>query len=167
VEPAGAPYVAWAKGHRFEDFEPGRVFLHHWGRTLNAGDNSAFTTLTLHYNPLYFNRTYAQSRGHSDIVINPLLVFNAVFGLSVEDLSEGGGPFLGVDKLSFHHPVYLEDTLSARSAVLTRRISENRPGFGIVTWHTEGFNDRDMRVIDFERTNLVRVRDGKGEGETF
>ena len=94
------------KGHFFEDFEVGRVFEHHWGRTLNEGDNSLFSTLTLHFNPLYFNAEYARAHGHPGVVLNPLLVFNVVFGLSVEDLSEGGGAFLGVDELTFHQPLY-------------------------------------------------------------
>ena len=36
------------------------------------------------------------------VVINPMLVLCTVVGLSVEDLSEAGGPFLGVDELTFH-----------------------------------------------------------------
>ena len=90
------------KGNRFEDMTEGRVFDHHWGRTITAGDNAAFTTQTLSFCPLYFNEPYAQSLGHPNILVNPLLVFNTVFGLSVEDLSEGGGPFLGVDDCHFH-----------------------------------------------------------------
>src|SRR5579862_1870653 len=84
------------KGRYFEEFKLGDVFTHHWGRTLNAGDNSLFTTLTLHFNPLYFNAEYARAHGHPDVVIHPLLVLCIVVGLSVEDLSEAGGPFLGV-----------------------------------------------------------------------
>jgi acyl dehydratase len=93
-------------------------------------------------------------------VVNPLLVFNTVFGLSVEDLSEGGGPFLGVDECSFDAPVYVGDTLTARSRVVGARESKGQPGFGIVTWHTEGFNQEGERVIEFRRTNLVRRRAG-------
>ena len=29
---------------------------------------------------------------------------------------------------------------------------------GIVTWHTEGFNQNGERVIEFKRTNLVNKR---------
>ena len=36
-----------AKGNRFEDMTEGRVFEHHWGRTITSGDNAAFTTATL------------------------------------------------------------------------------------------------------------------------
>ena len=146
------------KGNRYEDMTEGRRFDHHWGRTITAGDNAAFTTQTLSFCPLYFNEPYAQSQGHRTTVVNPLLVFNTVFGLTVEDLSEGGGPFLGVDECAFEQPVYIGDTLTARSVVLAARESKGQAGFGIVTWHTEGFNQHGDRVISFKRTNLVRRR---------
>jgi itaconyl-CoA hydratase len=146
------------KGNRFEDMTEGRVFEHHWGRTITDGDNAAFTTQTLSFCPLYFNEPYARSMGHPRMQVNPLLVFNTVFGLSVEDLSEGGGPFLGVDACEFLHPVYVGDTLTAKSQVRATRTSQGQPGFGIVTWHTEGYNQDGERVIEFDRTNLVRRR---------
>jgi len=150
--------VTLRKGNRFEDMIAGRVFEHHWGRTINAGDNSAFTTQTLSFCPLYFNEPYAQSLGHEKILVNPMLVFNTVFGLSVEDLSEGGGPFLGVDQCQFIEDVYVGDTLTARSEVISARASKGNPDFGIVTWHTQGFNQHSVQVVSFQRTNLVRRR---------
>ena len=45
-----------------------------------------------------------------------------------------------------------------QSIVLDRRISDSHKGFGIVTWHTKGLNQRDEPAIDFKRTNLVRLR---------
>lgn len=149
------------KGNAFEDFEVGRVFEHHWGRTFNQGDNSLFTTTTMFFNPLYFNVEYAKAEGHPDVLINPMLLLSTVVGLSVEDLSEGGGPFLGVDDLTFHQPVYPGDTVRARSTVISRRPSGSRPTFGIVTWHTEAFNQRDERVLDYRRTNLISRRRGE------
>ena len=150
------------KGNHYEDFELGRVFPHHWGRTINEGDNSLFTTLTLSYNPIYFNREYAQAHGHPGIVVNAMLVFLTVFGLSVEDLSEAGGPFLGINNLEFRRPVYPGDTLTARSTVVSKRESASRGGFGIVTWRTEARNQRDEIVLTYERTNLVAKRRGAG-----
>lgn len=145
----------WTKGYSYDEFTEGRVFAHHWGRTITESDNTIFTTLTLAYNPLYFNDSFAREHGHDSVVVNPMLVFGVVFGLSVEDLSERGGLFLGVDDLAFHAIVYPGDTLTARSTVVSKRESESRPGQGIVTWHTEGFNQRDERVIDFKRSNLI------------
>jgi len=151
----------WKRGNRYEDFEIGRQFQHHWGRTLTEGDNVMFSTLTLHYNPLYFNTPYATAHGHPRLIVNPLLAFNTVFGLTVEDLSEGGGPFLGVEKLQFHRPVHVGDTVRAVSEVTDRRISEKFKGFGIVTWHTQGFNQDGECVLEFDRSNLVKLRDAK------
>jgi len=150
--------VRLAKGNRYEDMVEGRVFEHHWGRTITDGDNAAFTTQTLSFCPLYFNEPYARSLGHPRTVVNPLLVFNTVFGITVEDLSEGGGPFLGVDDCRFVKPVYVGDTLTARSTVMARRESKGNAGMGIVTWHTVGTNQHGEVVIEFDRTNLVRRR---------
>ena len=151
----------WAKGRQYEDFAIGDVFQHHWGRSINEGDNSLFSALTLSYNPAYFNAEYARAHGHPGTVVNPNLVFLTVFGLSVEDLSEAGGLFLGVEALTFHRPVYAGDTVTARSTVLEKRESDSRPGVGIVTWHTEGFNQQGERVIDFRRSNFVSKRGGR------
>ena len=152
-DPAQFPLMR--KGNAFEEFTVGRTFEHHWGRTLTDADNLIFSTATLAYNPLYFNAEQARAEGHPAMVINPMLVLCTVVGLSVEDLSEAGGPFLGVDELTFHRPVYAGDTLSARSTVVSARESDSRPEFGIVTWHTEGRNQRGEIVVDYRRSNLV------------
>ncbi|MGI8926584.1 MAG: MaoC family dehydratase [Tepidiformaceae bacterium] len=146
------------KGNTLPDFSIGQVFTHHWGRTLNEGDATLFSTLTLSYNPHYFNAEFARAHSHPGIIVNPMLVWLTVFGLSVEDLSEAGGLFLGTDALTFHRDVYPGDTLTARSTVTAIRESVSRPNQGIVTWHTEGFNQRGELVIDFHRTNLVAKR---------
>lgn len=150
---------SWPKGHFFEDFVAGATFDHHWGRTLLESDNMLFTTVTLSYNPLYFNHEYAREHGYGGLVVNPLLVFGTTFGLSVEDLSEVGGAFLGVAELTFHRPVQVGETLTARSTVVEARHSRSRTSAGIVTWHTEGLAGGDV-VIDFRRSNLIRKRDG-------
>ena len=146
------------KGNGYEDFREGQVFEHHWGRTLGEGDATLFATTALRFTPLYFNAEAARALGHPTTPINPLLVFNTVFGLSVEDLSEGGGPFLGVNALAYGVPVYPGDTVSARSEVVAARESGGRPQFGIVSWRTTGANQRGETVVAFERTNLVRKR---------
>jgi len=146
------------KGHQFEDFAVGQVFDHHWGRTITAGDNALFSTAMCNWNPMYLNAEFARGHGHPDMVVNPMLVLCTVVGLSVEDLSEAGGPFLGVDDCTFHAPVHPGDTITARSTVVEARTSASRPGTGIVTWHIEGHNQNGTLVVDFRRTNLVAMR---------
>ena len=144
------------RGRVYDDFEVGERIAHHWGRTITENDAIQFTHLTLSYNPLYFNREFAKAHGHPNLVVNPQLVFNVILGLSVEDLSETlGGPFLGVDELNYHKPVYPGDTLTAFSTTTGKRKSEKDPDKGVVSWHTEGFNQDGDRVIDFKRSNLA------------
>src|SRR5690606_32564581 len=109
-------------------------------------------------NPHYTNEAFAVAHGHPTTPVNPLLVFNTVFGLSVEDLSEGGGPFLGVNKLEFTNSVYPGDTLYAESEVLSGRLSDKRPGYGIVTWKTVSTKQHGDVGITFEQSNLVLTR---------
>jgi itaconyl-CoA hydratase len=146
------------KGNRFEDFTVGQRLIHHWGRTLTEADNVIFCSATCNWHPLYLNRNFAGSHGHRREVVHPMLVLCTVVGLSVEDLSEAGGPFLGVEDCTFRLPVHAGDTLTATSEVLDKRESSSRPGVGIVTWRTEGANQRGEVVLDFQRSNLVRFR---------
>lgn len=152
--------VLWPKGNLYEDFFVGQKFSHHWGRTIMESDNVAFSTITLSFVPLYFNRAYAIAEGHPDIVLNPQLVFNVALGLSVEDCSEAGGPFLGVYDLEYHRPAYPGVTLTATSTTVEARISGSNPAFGIVTWQTEGRDEAGELLVSFRRSNLVRRREG-------
>jgi acyl dehydratase len=149
------------RGRLYEDFEVGQHFEHHWGRTLDAGDNALFTTATCSWSPMYLNAEYARAHEHPDIVVNPMLVLCTVVGLSVEDLSEAGGPFLGLEDCKFHRAVHPGDTMTASSVVAAKRPSNSRPGMGTVTWRTEGRNQHGDVVVDFTRTNLVAMRAGR------
>ncbi len=161
-----ASFPTRVRGNLYEAFAAGRVFEHHWGKTVTSGDNALFSSLTHAYNPLYLNAEQARAEGHPDVVVSPMLVLCVVVGLSVEDLSEIGGPFLGIDDLTFHRPVYPGDTLTGRSTVVEARESKSRPMAGVVTWHTEGFNQHGQLVVDYRRTNLVaKGRPGHATGK--
>lgn len=146
------------RGLLYEDFQEGREFAHHWGRTFSAHDATWYSSMTMQYNPIYFDAPYAKALGYEGIPIHPLFVFTTALGLSVEDLTEAGGPFLGVDDLTFHRPVYTGDTIRSRSRVLSRRTSDSRPGWGIVEWHTQAFDQNDELILEYRRRNLSRMR---------
>jgi acyl dehydratase len=151
-----ASFSPVVRGHRYQDFHVGKVFEHHWGRTVTEADNVLFGPATCNWNPMHLNAEFARAHGHPDVVLNPMLVLCTIVGLSVEDLSEAGGPFLGVEDCRFVRPVHPDDTLTARSTVVDMRRSASRAG--IVTWHTEGRNQRGEVVVEFRRTNLVACR---------
>jgi len=149
--------VFWQRGNLYEDFEIGQTMTHHWGRTITESDTLSFCTLLMQFNPLYLNRDYAKAHGHPDIVVNPHLLFNVVLGLSVEDCSEIGGPFLGVYDLTYDRPIYPGTTVVARSVTVEKRLTSN-PENGVVTWRTEGFDSDGKRIVGFRRANLMRLR---------
>jgi itaconyl-CoA hydratase len=156
----------WEKGRFVEDFEVGAVLDHHWGRTFTTTDNALFVSATLAYHPRYVNAAYRASVGAAETV-HPMMVFCSVLGLSVEDLSEKGGAFLGVDDLVHHRPVDVGETVFARSEVLEVRDSRSRPTQGIVRWRTEGYvrdaEGREEPVVSYERANLLPRRGRGGE----
>ncbi len=161
-DPDFSTFETWRRGRQFEDFTVGQRFDHHWGRTITAGDATLFSSLALRYSPLYVNAEYAKEEGHPDLVVDPMLVLATVIGLSVEDLSEIGGPFLGVNDVEFDAPVYPGDTITCRSEVVDTRESESRPSTGIVTWRTVAHNQHGEVVVQYQRTNLVAKRRGGG-----
>lgn len=150
----------WERGSYFEDFEEGQVLHHHWGRTFTETDVMIFSSVTLSYHPATFNHAYATRHGLG-ATVPAMLLFCTVLGLSVEDLSEKGGAFLGVDSLVHHRPVRLGETVLARSEVIDVRASRSRPTQGIVRWHTQGFveapNGEEV-VIEYDRANLLPRR---------
>lgn len=157
-EPDFSTFPVKRRGSYFEKFEIGQVFEHHWGRTLGTSDNTLFSTSLAHWSPMYLNSEYAKQHGHPGPVVNPFLVLCTVVGLSVEDLSESGGPFLGIEECVFERPVYEGDTLKAQSTVIDSRPSASRPGHGIVTWKTSGSNQHGETVVHFIRKNLLTSR---------
>ena len=56
------------------------------------------------------------------------------------------------------HPLFVGDTLTAESEVLEKRESKSRPGAGIVTCRTDGFNQDGKKVCTFNRTILIARR---------
>lgn len=148
------------RGHYFEDFEVGHLFQHHWGRTITEGDNAFFSSVTMNFNPAYFNREYARSIGYQGVIVNHLLVMNVVFGLSVEDLSERAIAHLGYEKLKYLATVYPGDTLTSESLVLDKR-DTSRPDRGVVRFRTGGYNQRGEKVLEYERPVLIRKRNVK------
>ncbi len=158
--PDFSTFETWRRGNRYEDFEVGQTFEHHWGRTLTAGDATLFSAVALRYCPLYVNAEYARAQGHENLVVDPLLVLATVIGMSVEDLSEAGGPFLGVNEVAFGAPVYPDDTITCSSVVLDKRESASRPDSGIVTWRTTAKKQGGEVVCRYSRTNLVTKAGG-------
>lgn len=65
---------------------------------------------------------------------------------------------LGFDKLRLQAPVRPGDVLSMRSTVTELRLSQSRPGVGIVGSRGDMVNQRDEVVFSLESAALIRCR---------
>ena len=142
-------------GRDYDDFQIGDVYEHRPGRTLLQADNTWFTLLTMNTHPIHFDLKYASQSEFKRPLMNSTLTLAVVSGMSVSDTSQRAIANLGWDKVRLLAPVFDGDTLYAESEVLDKRLSKSRPGQGIVTIQTTGFNQNDVPVLTYERSFLI------------
>ena len=68
------------------------------------------------------------------------------------------GPALGFRELKWLKPVYVDDTIDYASEVIETRISQSRPGVGLLSIRSTGVNQRGEPVISFVSTTFVERR---------
>lgn len=154
------------RGRYYEDFEPGDIYPHRLGRTVTETDNTLFTMLTLNTNPIHFDANLAAKTPFGKILVNSCFTLSLAVGLSVSDLSEHVMANLGWNDIKLPSPVFVGDTIYARSEILEKRESSSRADVGIVTARTSATNQRDETVISYQRTFMVYKR-GKDPRDTL
>jgi len=159
------------KGHFFEFFAEGDELVHDPGLRLSQHGSEQWMGQTLNHDPAYWRADAARERDYEDVPVHPDYLLACVMGITVEDLSEKGGYFLGRDDVRFHRPATAGTSLAVTSTVVDTRTSSSRPKYGIVTWETEG-RDRETgeTLVTYERTNMIPRRepaatDGGAVGE--
>ncbi len=143
-------------GKYFEEFEVGMTFDHEPGRTVTETDNLLFTTMTMNPQPLHLDAEFARETVHGQILVNSIFTLGLVVGLSVRDTTLGttlGN--LGFDKISFPNPVFVSDTIYAKSIVVAKRESQTKQDRGIVTFEHQGINQRDELVCSCIRNAMI------------
>jgi itaconyl-CoA hydratase len=154
------------QGRFLEDFEPGDVYRCRFGRTVTETENIQFTLLTNNTNQIHFNREYGKRSGFDACLVNSLLTVAIVTGMSVPDVSENGFA-LGWDEIRLPNPVRPDDTLYSETEVVEVRESRSRPGQGILTVKTRGYNQRGETVVEMQRKIMVWKRDAAPVNDIF
>jgi acyl dehydratase len=142
-------------GRYFEEFTIGEVIFHKTSKTIFESDNNLFCLLTMNHHPLHLNMDYAKKSQHEQIVVVGTLVFSLVVGLSVPDISGKAIANLEYEIIKHLSPVFINDTIYARSKVMALIPSNSKPDRGIVMVETTGFNQNKQDVIQFRRKILV------------
>ena len=147
-------------GRWFEELVVGDVYRHWPGRTITEAEDHLFCLLTSAASPLHVDAHYAETEleGGRNLVVGTL-VYSVLLGMSVPDTSGKAIAALGTESLRHLAPLHHGDTLYGESTVTAARRSESRPGAGVVTIETRGYDQDRMLVCEFRRSFLVPLRD--------
>lgn len=143
-------------GMYFEEFEVGQEIQHSLSKTIFESDNNLFSLLTMNHHPVHTNMDYAQKNQHGQLLVVGTLVFSIVVGMTVPDISGKAIANLGYEDVKHLRPVFVNDTIYAKTRILSKRESQSKPDRGIVYVETIGYNQRGEEVISFRRNVLVK-----------
>ena len=152
-------------GNFFEDFRFGQEIRHATPRTLTEGDRALYIALTGARFPLHCSDEFARSLGYPRAPLDDMLVFHAVFGKTVPDISLNAIANLGYASCRFGVPVYPGDTVTATSKIAGLRENSNRKT-GVVYVQSTGTNQDGEVVLDYIRWVMVRKRDPESPSPT-
>lgn len=148
-------------GRAFEDFVVGDVFRHWPGRTITEAEDHAFCLLTMAASPVHLDAYFAETElpGGRNLIVGTF-IYAALLGMSVPDTSGRAVAALGTERLRHLAPLHHGDTLYGESTVVEARRSASRPGLGVVTIDTRGYNQDRTLVTEFRRSFLVPLKEG-------
>ena len=147
-------------GRYFEELEVGDVYRHWPGHTITEAEDHMFCMLTRAASPVHVDAHYAQTEmEHGRNMVVGTFVYSLLLGMSVPDTSGKAIAALGTESLRHLAPLYHGDTLYGETSVVAARVSESRPGVGIVTIETRGYNQDRTHVCEFRRSFLVPIKE--------
>jgi acyl dehydratase len=146
-------------GRYLEDFTIGEEIDHPLSKTIFESDNNLFSLLTMNYHPVHTNVQYANKQQHGQILVVGTLVFSLSVGLTVPEISGKAIANLEYQKVRHLAPVFLGDTIYAKTTVLNVKNSASKLDRGTVEVSTLVTNQNGLPVLVFERVVLVKRRD--------
>jgi len=147
---------AFKIGNYYEEFEVGVTIEHQLSKTIFESDNNLFSLLTMNFHPLHTNQDYAEKNQHGKILVVGALVFSLVVGFTVPDISGKAIANLGYENIEHLAPVFIGDTLYARTIIISKKESKTKIDRGIVYVETVGYNQNKKEVIRFRRKVLIK-----------
>lgn len=143
-------------GLYFEQLLPGHMIEHAIRRTVTETDNVLFTTMTMNPAQIHLDADYCAGTEFGQPLVNSIFTLGLMIGLSVGDTTLGTTVAnLGMTDVSFPAPVFVGDTINARTTVAEARQSKSRADAGIVTFEHQAFNQKGQLVARCLRAALM------------
>lgn len=143
-------------GLYFEQLLPGHMIEHAIRRTVTETDNVLFTTMTMNPAQIHLDADYCAGTEFGQPLVNSIFTLGLMIGLSVGDTTLGTTVAnLGMTDVNFPAPVFVGDTIKARTTVADARPSKSRADAGIVTFEHQAFNQKEQLVARCLRAALM------------
>ncbi|MFW5851567.1 MAG: MaoC family dehydratase, partial [Bacteroidota bacterium] len=127
-------------GSYFENFTEGEIIEHSLSKTIFESDNNLFSLLTMNHHPVHTNKDYASKNQHGQLLVVGTLVFSIVVGMTVPDISGKAIANLGYEEVKHLNPVFVNDTIYAKTRVISTKESQSKPDRGVVYVETIAYN---------------------------
>ncbi|MCH3884617.1 MaoC family dehydratase [Tenacibaculum aquimarinum] len=142
-------------GNYYEDFVVGEAIEHSLTKTIFESDNNLFSLLTMNHHPVHLSLEHVKAHQHGKILVVGTLVFSTVVGITVPDISGKAIANLEYESVNHLAPVFINDTISAKTTVLDKRESKSKSDRGIVYVETIAYNQHLKPVLSFRRRVLI------------
>lgn len=143
-------------GSYYEEFIVGEEINHVLSKTIFESDNNLFSLLTMNHHPVHTNLDYAEKNQHGQILVVGTLVFSLAVGITVPDISGKAIANLGYEDVKHLNPVFIGDTIYAKTKVLDKTASKTKADRGIVYVETIAYNQKGENVLSFRRKVLIK-----------
>lgn len=143
-------------GNYYEDFIVGETIYHALSKTIFESDNNLFSLLTMNHHPIHTNLDYAEKNLHKKILVVGTLVFSITVGITVPDISGKAIANLEYESIKHLNPVFINDTIYAKTTILDKYESKTKNDRGIVYVETIAYNQKGENVLSFRRKVLIK-----------
>ena len=144
----------------FDELEVGTSTGVSRGRTLTETDVVTFMMITGNWAEIHSNTEFAATTPYGQRLVQGSLVLSISQGLFTTGRAVAA--FAGLDKLRFHRPVFIGDTVTVECVLLDKKDKDDR--FGLATWEMRVSNQAGKLVQSAEYTMLTyRTRPDPGD----
>jgi acyl dehydratase len=141
----------------FEEFEVGARYPT-YTRTITEGDLSFFCAFVGYHVPLFIDEEYAKRTSYGGRIAPSALTMAVSTGMTESLFRTTVIALLGIDRGRFLAPVRPGDTIRTEVEVVSKRETSD-PTRGLVVFRDHVFNQHNEKVLEIEKTTLIRRRD--------
>ena len=140
---------------KYKTFKVDQIIKHKFSKTIIASDNNLFCLLTMNHHPLHIDKNLQKNYFKKPLVVGTY-IFSLVVGMTVNDLSFNAIANLGYENIKHLKPVFIGDTLTASSKIVSIRKSKKNNKNHVIHVETTAKNQKNLNVLKFERHILIK-----------